>query len=84
MEYRGYNIVSDPDLPTMSRVEAIGRGSVHLSLRGFYTTAKSARDAIDSYETRKEEENGKTSSGRGNQQVHRRIKYRREPANLSS
>lgn len=46
LEHRGYNIVNDVASP-LKRVEAIGRGSVHLSLRGYYTSLKEAMKAID-------------------------------------
>ena len=37
----------------MKRIEAIGRGSVHMSLRGYYSGEKGARQAIDDHEDRK-------------------------------
>lgn len=46
LEHRGYAIVNDVASP-LKRVEAIGRGSVHLSLRGYYTSLKEAMKAID-------------------------------------
>ena len=59
-EHRGYKIVTDNDY-LMKKIEAIGRGSVHLSLRGLYTTEKYAKNAIDVYENRKEELDGQSS-----------------------
>ena len=58
MEYRGYNIVTDSNM--MKKIEAIGRGSVHLSLRGHYTTERYAMKQIDVHENQKEGVNGKT------------------------
>lgn len=46
LDYKGYAIVNDLASP-LKRVEAIGRGSVHLSLRGYYTSLKEAMKAID-------------------------------------
>lgn len=46
MEYSGYNIVNDLESP-LKRIEAIGRGSVHLCLRGYYTSIKEAKKSID-------------------------------------
>lgn len=58
-EYRGYKIVTDPTL--MKKIEAVGRGSVHLSLRGLYTTERYAQKQIDIYENGKEEKGGEES-----------------------
>lgn len=52
LEHRGYAIVNDVASP-LKRVEAIGRGSVHLSLRGYYTSLKEAMKAIDLFLTQK-------------------------------
>ena len=57
-EYRGYKLTRDPDY-FMVLVNAIGRGSVHKSLRGYYQTYRDAKEAIDVYERRIE--SGKTS-----------------------
>lgn len=69
LEHRGYHINTDPTYPTMKKVEAIGRGSVHLSLRGLFTSLKIAKDTIDAYEDKKEVvEDGKISQrGRSKQ-----------------
>ena len=53
MEYRGYGIERDP-LYFMFKIVPIGRGSVHLSLRGLHTNIKSVEQTIDRYEDRKE------------------------------
>ena len=58
MEYLGYAINADDSYPTMKRVEAIGRGSVHKSLRGLYTSVRGAKQAIDLFENKKGEANG--------------------------
>lgn len=60
IEYRGYQIVTD-NTNMMKEIKAIGRGSVHLSLRGHYTTEKYAMKSIDVYENGKEAGNGKES-----------------------
>ncbi len=61
LEYNGYKITSGPDA-RLKKVEAIGRGSVHLSLRGFYTSVREAQKAIDLYLNKKEAESGETNS----------------------
>jgi hypothetical protein len=48
-EYRGYLIVGDGTFG-YKQIKPVGKGSVHLSLRGDYTTAAFARKAIDYYE----------------------------------
>lgn len=72
IEYRGYNITSDGTY-LMRKIEAIGRGSVHLSLRGLFTNEKSARKSIDFYEDNKiekeEAQNDKASLRRRSKQV---------------
>lgn len=57
LEHKGYAIVNDVASP-LKRVEAIGRGSVHLSLRGYYTSLKEAMKAIDLFLINKEDGNG--------------------------
>ena len=54
IEYRGYHIKTDPSYPSMKRVEAIGRGSVHLHLRGLYTNETLAKKAIDFHKGKEE------------------------------
>lgn len=51
MEYKGYQLVREPNY-FMVEVKAIGRGSVHMSLRGYFQTYKDAMKAIDYYESR--------------------------------
>lgn len=53
MEYRGYNIESIGTF-AMKEIKAIGRGSVHMSLRGNYTDFRTAMKAIDFYEDNKQ------------------------------
>ena len=48
-EYRGYLIVGDGTYG-YKEIKPAGKGSVHLSLRGAYTTAHFAIKAIDQYE----------------------------------
>lgn len=59
-EYRGYEIVTDTS-NMMKEIKAIGRGSVHKSLRGYYTTEKYAMKNIDVYENGKEGKDAETS-----------------------
>ena len=47
-QYREHLIVGDKTFG-YKEVKPVGKGSVHLSLRGKYTTAVQARQAIDSY-----------------------------------
>jgi hypothetical protein len=49
LEYRGYLIVGDGTYG-YKEIKPAGKGSVHLSLRGAYTTAVFAKKAIDMYE----------------------------------
>ncbi len=46
IEYKGYNIVGDGTFG-YKQVKPIGKGSVHLALRGNYTDHKAAMRAID-------------------------------------
>lgn len=47
-EYNGYLIVSDGTYG-MKEIKPIGKGSVHLQLRGKYTSSTLAKAAIDLY-----------------------------------
>lgn len=59
-EYRGYLIVGDGTFG-YKEIKPAGKGSVHLSLRGVYTTAAFAVKAIDQYEdTKKVTKGGET------------------------
>ena len=71
MEYRGYQIVREPTY-LMTEIKAIGRGSVHMSLRSYYQTYKDAMRAIDFFDQRnkeKEEVDDKTVLSRRSKQV---------------
>jgi len=57
MEYGGYELERDPT--GMVMIRPVGRGSVHKSLRGKFTTHKWAQRAIDSYSSLKGKSNGK-------------------------
>lgn len=48
VEYNGYRIVSDGTYGHME-IKQVGRGAIHLSLRGKYTTERVARQAIDNH-----------------------------------
>lgn len=59
-EYKGYKIVADKSYG-FKEIKASGRGSVHLSLRGKYTTLAVARQAIDTYlDSKQVKDNGET------------------------
>ncbi len=75
MEYKGYSIVNDPEFMS-KRIEPIGRGSVHLSLRGRFTSEGIAKKAIDVYELNKptEVESPKEEPVVGKKHVRRRSK----------
>jgi hypothetical protein len=47
-EYNGYKIVGDGTYG-YKEIKPAGRGSIHLSLRGKFTTEKVARQAIDQH-----------------------------------
>ena len=47
-EYNGYKIVGDGTYG-YKEIKQLGRGAIHLSLRGKYTTEKVARQAIDQH-----------------------------------
>lgn len=51
MEYKGYKIEREPNY-FMVEIKAIGRGSVHMSLRGYFQTYRDAMKAIDDFERR--------------------------------
>lgn len=80
MEYKGYLIEKEPDY-LMTVINAVGRGSVHKSLRGFYSTFKDAEKAIDYYENEKEVANDEIVQRSGSKQVQRRTYHRRKPIN---
>lgn len=62
LEYRGHLIVGDGTYG-YKQIKPVGKGSVHLSLRGEYTTSLMARRAIDYHiDYVKEEKGGKASS----------------------
>lgn len=47
-EYNGYKIVNDGTYG-YKEIRQIGRGAIHLSLRGKFTTERVARQAIDQH-----------------------------------
>lgn len=57
-EYKGYNIENDGSFGYKS-IKPIGKGSVHLGLRGSYTTELAARRAIDYHLDTKVDKGGK-------------------------
>lgn len=54
MEYKGYSIEHDGTFG-YKQIKAIGKGSVHLELRGAYTKPSEAFKAIDRFLGKKEE-----------------------------
>lgn len=48
MEYRGYKIEREPNY-FMVEIKAIGRGSIHMALRGYFQTYRDAMKAIDDF-----------------------------------
>lgn len=59
-EYKGHLIVGDKTYG-YKEIKPVGKGSVHMSLRGRYTTASMAQRAIDNYlNTGKVAKGGKT------------------------
>jgi hypothetical protein len=81
-EYKGYMIKPVENLIGY-QVEYIGRGSAHMSLRGYFTDKGIARKFIDKYLERKEEEDGEKLQRSGSKQIQRRTYNRRKPANNS-
>jgi hypothetical protein len=57
-EYRGYAIENDGTYG-QKVIKPVGKGSVHLNLRGSYTTEAFAKRAIDVFLIQKDEPNGK-------------------------
>ena len=66
MEYKGYSVEGDGTFG-YKKIKPVGKGSVHLALRGSYTTPKEACDAIDRFlDTNKETTNAsKKPTSRG-------------------
>lgn len=65
MEYNGYSIVGDGTFG-YKHIKPTGKGSVALQLRGVYTTAFEAQQAIDAYVRTKLEKpsvNSKSTNG---------------------
>lgn len=81
-EYKGYMIKPIQNLIGY-QVEYIGRGSAHMSLRGFFTDRGTARKSIDKYLERKEVEDGKNLQRNGSEQIQRRTRHRRKPSDDS-
>lgn len=81
-KYRGYVIKASPSLMSYE-IAYDGKGSLHNSLIGSYTSVKVARQFIDDYLRGKEEVDGETESSGGSKQIQRRPNYGRKPANNS-
>lgn len=60
--YKGYKIVPEGAFG-MKRIKADGKGSVHLSLRGTYSSGTMAKRAIDLYLSRPKTKKKVTTNG---------------------
>jgi hypothetical protein len=60
MEYKNYLIESDRSFG-YKFIKPIGKGSIHMSLRGFYTSQNEAMKAIDIYNNQKGIVNGEAN-----------------------
>lgn len=59
-EYKGFTIAHD-GVYGHKHIKPVGKGSVHLSLRGSYTSSAVAQRAIDLYLSEKDNTNGQTN-----------------------
>lgn len=59
-EYKGYAI-AQYDNTVMKAIKPVGKGSVHLDLRGMYTSDREAELAIDRFLASKEKKGGKAT-----------------------
>lgn len=59
-EYKGYTVAHD-GVYGHKHIKPVGKGSVHLSLRGSYTSSAMAHRAIDLYLSEKDNTNGQTN-----------------------
>lgn len=59
LEYKGYQIVGDGTFGNYL-IKQSGKGSVHLSLRGTYTSTGVAKRSIDQHESSKVAKGGKS------------------------
>lgn len=82
MEYRGYKILPIINLIGYT-IKYDGKGSVHGSLEGSFTSVRDAKKFIDYYLNGKEEVDGKTDASGGSEQVQRRPYHRRKSPNNS-
>jgi len=78
--YRGYIIKASPSLISYE-IAYDGKGSLHKSLIGSYTSKHVARQFIDSYLKGKEEVDVEDNPVSGSEQIQRRPYNRRQPAN---
>ncbi|BFG81839.1 hypothetical protein [Pseudomonas phage PP21] len=58
VEYKGYQIVNDGTYG-FKEIKPLGKGSVHMSLRGKFTNDRIAKVAIDTFLSKKVDSNGK-------------------------
>ncbi|AMO43489.1 hypothetical protein [Pseudomonas phage K4] len=58
VEYKGYQIVNDGTYG-FKEIKPLGKGSVHMSLRGKFTNDRIAKVAIDTFLSKKVDTNGK-------------------------
>lgn len=82
-EYKGYRILSIPNLIGYE-LQHIGRGSIHNSISGHFTSVKIAKDSIDNYlktKEGKEDVDVENNTDSGDQQIQRRSYNRRKSSN---
>lgn len=82
MNYRGYVIVPISQLIGYE-IRYDGKGSLHNSLIGHFTSLKFAKNQIDIYLNGKEGSDGETDASSGSEQVQRRAYHRRQSTNNS-
>lgn len=58
VEYKGYQIANDGTYG-FKEIKPLGKGSVHMSLRGKFTNDRIAKVAIDTFLSKKVDSNGK-------------------------
>lgn len=81
-EYKGYTIKFCSSLIGYE-IEYIGRGSLHLSLRGIFTDKPTAKKFIDEYLKRKEGLDDENVQPSRSKQIQQRSNYRRKSSNNS-
>lgn len=80
MEYKGYKIARQANMMGYE-ISHVGRGSLHNSLKGVFTSVEIAKMFIDSYKPNEVEDGADATSG--GEQVRSGSSNRRKPANES-